>query len=130
MKDYKIIESIKEDVLRAVSSVCNEKRIQIGSLIFAEFTKYNKEVIILDLLKLKINGNRNYSDWGYSYFSFRGNRVVIGSLIVDVFVGNRPYCCPSCNHPIKLDELRSKRESLGIFGDVEEACCVYCVVPR
>jgi len=130
MKAYRILESLKKDARRFVDEVICSKKVQIGSLLYAEWTKYNKEVTILNLLKFKFHRDRPYWNWDPRHFLFQGNRVVLGPYIMDLYTGNRSYGCPACNHPIKLDELRSKRESLGIFGDVEEVCCVYCVVPR
>lgn len=126
MKKYRVLTSLKEDVLRFINDAAWERKVQIGSLLYAEWTRHNKEVEFLGLLMFKF---QREPYWNWKLHS-QGNRVAVGPYIIDLYIGNRPHRCPACNHPIKLDELRSKRESLGIFGDVEETCCVYCVIPR
>jgi len=121
MKEYKLLDSLKRDFKQLVEEVIKDKFFQLGSLITVDL-KY-KNINILDMVQIKINRT-------YPYYRNQDSLLRIGRWSINCYLGNRGYECAKCGHPIKLHEARSTRVSCGIFGDIEESCCVYCIIPR
>lgn len=121
MKEYTLIGSIIDDMKRTIKETVEYKSLEVGDLLKINHQYGYTNVDVLGLLSVQIRNGHTYR--------YRGSNVFnIGPWSFTLYLGKRQYYCETCGHPIKPDEIRIQRRSYGIFGEVEQYACIYCVV--